>query len=478
MNLKLDFEILGWLLVGLGIFECFPTAAALLYGEPALPYAASALVAFAFGVPFAILSRTGDRQLHPRDGFLVVGGSWILASALGALPYILSETLSPVDALFESVAGVTTTGASVMTDVESAPRALLLWRALSQWLGGMGIIVFAIAVLPLLGIGGMQLFKAEVPGPVKDKLSPRVAVTARRLWLIYLGLTAAAGVALVAAGMGPFDALCHAFTTVATGGFSTRNGSVGSFGIPAVEWIITGFMLLGAINFVLHYRLLTGGGRTVWRDEELRCFRLVSGAAVVVIASLLSWGSGFSEETARRAAFQTTSLATSTGYVTADYEAWPPLAQLVLLHLMVLGGMAGSTAGGAKVLRFLIAVRTVRTFVFRSLHRNAVVVVKHAGQPVPDTVLAGIGVFFVAYLVLVAFAAAVVASADYDVVTAVSAGISAVSNIGPALGEVGPTDHYAHFPAYVKLVLSFCMLCGRLEIFTLLVLFHPRFWQR
>ncbi len=478
MNLQLDIEILGWLLVGLGLLELLPVVAALIYGEPALPYLFSAVLALLFGLPFALSHRAADRQMHPRDGFLVVGSAWILASLFGAFPYLLSGIFGPVDALFESVAGVTTTGATVMTDIESAPRALLLWRAMTQWLGGMGIIVFAVAVLPLLGIGGMQLFKAEVPGPVKDKLTPRVAVTARRLWFIYLGLTAAVLVSLLLAGLGPFDALCHAFTTAATGGFSTRNASVGAFSSPLVEWILIVFMLIGAINFVLHYRLLMGEPRAMWRDEELRLFLGVVLGAVLLITVVLSAEAGFSAGALRRAAFQTVSIGTTTGYSSADYEAWPALAQLLLLYLMVMGGMAGSTAGGTKTLRALIGVRAIRTFVARSVHPRSVTVVKHGGHAVPDSVLAGVGLFFAAYLILTLAAATVVASAGYDLTTALSAGISAVSNIGPALGEVGPADHYAHFPSYVKLALSFCMIAGRLELFTVLVLLNPRFWRQ
>ncbi len=348
---------------------------------------------------------------------------------------------------------------------------------MTQWIGGMGIIVFAVAVLPLLGIGGMQLFRAEVPGPVKDKLTPRVAVTARRLWLIYLGLTAAVLVSLLLAGLGPFDALCHAFTTAATGGFSTRNGSVGAFGSPLVEWILIVFMLIGAINFVLHYRLLMGEPRAMWRDEELRLFLGVVLGAVVLITVVLAAEAGFTAGALRRAAFQAVSIGTTTGYSSADYEAWPALPQLLLLYLMVMGGMDGSTSGGTKPLRALIGVRLLRTFVARSLHPHSVRVVKYGGRPVSESVVAGVGVFFAAYLLLALAAATIVASAGYDLTTALSAGISAVSNIGPALGEVGPNDHYAHFPPYVKLALSFCMIAGRLELFTVLVLLNPRFWR-
>jgi trk system potassium uptake protein TrkH len=257
MNLLLDLEILGWLLVGLAGLECVPIAAALVSGEPSLVFIESALTALVFGLPVALSARSPNRRMRIRDGFLVVSGAWVLASTFGSVPYLLSGTLSPVDALFESVAGFTTTGSTVLTDVESAPRSLLLWRSLTQWVGGMGIIVFAVAVLPLLGIGGMQLFKAEVPGPITDKLTPRVSDTARRLWAVYVGFTGIAFVALMVAGMPAFDAVNHALTSLATGGFSTRNASIGAFG-PAVQWVVIVLMMVAGVNFVLHYRLVTG----------------------------------------------------------------------------------------------------------------------------------------------------------------------------------------------------------------------------
>jgi trk system potassium uptake protein TrkH len=300
VNLLLNFEILGWLLVGLAGFQCLPAAVALLYGEPALPYAYSTATALVYGLAIALSVRPPDRRMRTRDGFFVVTAAWLLASGFGSLPYLFSGTLAPVDALFESVAGFTTTGSSVLANVEGAPRALLLWRSITQWLGGMGIIVFTIAVLPLLGIGGMQLFRAEVPGPVKDKLTPRIAVTARRLWLIYVALTLGTVAALWIAGMGLFDAVCHAFTSVSTGGFSTRAASIGAFATPAIEWVLIFVMAIAGTNFALHYRLLVGRGRSVLGDVEFRFYLAVLATTVAAVAWLLH-GAGAAQARPRRA---------------------------------------------------------------------------------------------------------------------------------------------------------------------------------
>jgi trk system potassium uptake protein TrkH len=343
----------------------------------------------------------------------------------------------------------------------------------------MGIILFTVAVLPLLGIGGMQLFRVEVPGPVKDKLRPRVIETARRLWAIYVGLTALEAAALWLAGMGGFEAVCHAFTTLATGGFSTRNASVGGFRSPAVEWIVIVFMALAGVNFVLHYRVVTGGVRGVRGDAELRYYAAMLVAATLLVVPFLPAEHAPSpHESVRNALFAVVSVATTTGYGTADFERWPAFSQLVLLQLMILGGMSGSTAGGVKSLRMLLGFRALGAAVDRLLHPHALRPVKYGGRAVPDDVIAAVWAFFVAYFAIAALATALVAGFGYDLVTSVSAVLTTLGNVGPGLGQVGPFDNFSHFPAPLKLLLSTCMLAGRLEIFTFLVLLHPSFWRR
>lgn len=479
MNTLLVADFLGWLLIGLGVVQVAPLAAAFLFGEPTLPYAASAAVALVFGLPIVLGTKPENRRLRAREGFLAVGVAWVVASLLGSIPYGIAGVLTPVDALFESVAGFTTTGSSVMTDIESAPRALLLWRAMTQWLGGMGIIVFAIALMPLLGVGGMQLFKAEMAGPVANKITPRVAETARRLWLIYLGFTASEALLLTLAGMDPFEAVCHAFTSLSTGGFSTRNASVAAFGSPLIEWIVIVFMMVGGINFVLHYRLLTGQVREVARDGELRYFLVIVAAGASLIAFALWPVEAGQDGTIRRALFQMVSIITTTGYATADFEVWPSLALLVLLQAMVLGAMAGSTSGGIKGLRTLIGLRALASFFVRQLHPQAVSQpTRYAGKRVADDVLAGIWAFITAYFLIAAVVAGIVAASGYDLITSISAAATTLGNVGPGLGEIGPTNNFAHFPGHVKLVLSAAMIAGRLEIFTILIVFHPVFWRR
>jgi trk system potassium uptake protein TrkH len=478
MNSRLDLHILGWLLALLGAAQLPVLAVALLQGEPWWPYAVSGGVAGGLGVGLALRTRTSDRRIRPRDGFLVVGVAWVLASIMGAIPFVLAIGLGPVDAFFEAVSGFTTTGSTVISGLESAPRAILFWRSLIQWLGGMGIILFTIAILPLLGIGGMQLFKAEVPGPVADKVRPRVRETARQLWLVYVGLTAAEVVALWLAGLDGFEALCHALTTLATGGFSTRDLSVGAFHSAAVDWIVVAFMLAAGTNFVLHYRLLAGRPRTVWRDTELRYYLLVAAGATAVVATALLQAGHPLEQAVREAAFNTVSILTTTGYVTADFERWPVLPQFVFLLLMVLGGMSGSTAGGVKSLRALLGARAVRASFDRLIHPRVVRPIKHDGRPVPDDVLAGVWAFLITYFAITVAVTGFLAAYGYDLVTAGSAALTAIGNVGPGLGEVGAYDNFAALPGAVKLALAFAMLAGRLEIFTLVVLLTPQFWRR
>ena len=479
MNTRFVLYLLGWLLLFEGGFLMLPLLAAIGFGESLRPLMLTAVAAAGTGLLLTRIFRPEDRQIRPRDGFLVVSGAWISVSLFGALPYILTAGgLGPVDALFESVSGFTTTGSTVIADTTVLPRSLLLWRAMSQWLGGMGIILFTIAILPLLGIGGMQLFKAEVPGPVADKVQPRLANTARSLWGIYVALTVLEWLLLRLAGVSGFEALCHAFTTLATGGFSTRNASVGEFGSPAVEWIVIVFMLAAGINFVLHYRVVVGRGREVLRDAEFRYFIGVVLVATAYFTLTVHEPGTDLGETIRIAAFQTVSLLTTTGYVTADFEVWSGAALIGVLVLLILGGMSGSTGGGIKSLRSLLAIRSLRATLDRLIHPHAVRPVKYGGGVVEDSVLSGIWAFLTAYILLAIVGAAVVALAGYDVLTSISASLTAIGNVGPGLGEIGAYDNFAHLPGPAKITLAMLMLFGRLEIFTILALFSREFWRR
>jgi trk system potassium uptake protein TrkH len=469
--------MLGWLLVVIAVAQLIPAAGSLIWGEPALPFLASAIAAAVPGLLIASASQPADDRLRIRDGFVLAFAAWLLAAFFGALPYVMTGTLHPLDAFFESVSGFTTTASSVVSSVEALPLSLLLWRSMTQWLGGMGVLLAAVALLPFLGIGGMQLFASDETRSTADSGRPRFAAVARRLFGVYLGLTALAFAALAIAGLGPFDALCHALTGVSTGGFSTRDGSIGSFGSAAVEWVMIAVMFLGATNFVIHYRIITRRGAKLWHDGEVRYYV----GAILIASALVAWSlsgsAGASAEIARPAIFQTVSMLSGAGYYSADYTRWSDFAQLTLLGLMALGGMAGSTTGGIKSLRLLIGIRALWHSFTLLLHPRAVHRVKYAGRAVPDEIVAAIWAFLTAYVAIVGLAAAIVALAGYDLVTAISVALSLTSNVGPALGAAGPGSHFADFPDYAKYGLCFCMLVGRLDIFTILVLLLPKFWR-
>ena len=477
MNILRDLQILGWLLVVIAAAQLIPAAGSLIWGEPALPFLASAIAAAVPGVLIACASQPTHDRVRVRDGFVLASVGWLLAAFFGALPYVMTGALHPLDALFESVAGFTTTASSVVRSVEDLPRALLLWRSMTQWLGGMGVLIVAVGLLPFLGIGGMQLFASDETRSTADSGRPRFAAVARRLFGVYLGLTALAFVLLAIAGLGSFDALCHALTSVSTGGFSTRDGSVGSFDSRAVEWVMVVVMFLGATNFVIHYRIVSGRGTKLWYDGEFRYYAGAICIASVLLGWSISGGADASADVARPAIFQTLSMLSGTGYTSADYAGWGGFAQLILLGLMVLGGMSGSTTGGIKSLRLLIGIRALRHSFTMLLHPHAVHRIKYAGRAVPDEVVAAIWAFLTAFFAIVGVAAVIVASAGYDLVTAISVAISVTSNVGPALGAAGPGSHFADFPDYAKYGLCFCMLAGRLDVFTILVLFLPRFWR-
>lgn len=415
-------------------------------------------------------------DLNYREGFVIVTLAWVAIAVFGALPYLLSGAIrSPVGALFESMSGFTTTGSTVLSDIEAVAPGILFWRSATQWLGGMGIIVLGIAVLPYLGVGGMQLFRAEVPGPTPDRLRPRIRETARLLWLVYAGLTVALTVLYVLGGMSLYEAVCHAFTALPTGGFSTRNASVGAFS-PYVQWVTIVFMYLAGMNFTLHYRALARGFGPYWRDSEWRLYSAILLGATALVA--LSTRGPTVERTVRDAAFQVVSLMTTTGYATADYELWSPFAQLVLILLFFVGGMAGSTGGGPKVVRVLLTLKHAGLEIRKHLHPRAVMITKVGGLPIPESVMTNVLAFMLLYAGLFGMGTLLMTTSGLSLASAAGAAGTAISNVGPGLDQVGPTDHFGFLPWHGKLVLVFLMLVGRLEIYTVLVLFLPGLWRR
>ncbi|MGE4552012.1 MAG: TrkH family potassium uptake protein [Desulfovibrionaceae bacterium] len=429
----------------------------------------------------AFRERGGSKALNHREGMAIVALGWVAAGVFGALPFWLAGAFPTfTDCLFESLSGFTTTGSSVLVDIEAVPRGLLFWRSLTHWLGGMGIIVLSLAILPFLGIGGMQLYKAEVPGPVPDKLKPRIKDTATVLWKVYLLFSAVETVLLMLGGMDLFDALCHTFGTMATGGFSTRNASVAAFDSAYIDWVITVFMVIAGINFSLHYLVLIGQPKKMFKDPEFRFYMaLFLGLTLIIGVYVLAAGDYHSvADAARYSAFQVASILTTTGFATADYEAWPALAQALLLFCMFVGGCAGSTGGGMKVMRIQILLKRSYHELFRLIHPRSVMQVKFGNAVVPADVISSIWGFFLLWLMLFTGCSFLVAATGVDVVTSFSATLACIGNIGPGLGNVGPTDNYAYLPETAKVVLAFCMLLGRLEIYTVLILFVPEFWRK
>ena len=437
--------------------------------------------AVAAGLVMVALGRRPERDMTQREALLLVVLAWIGLAGFGAVPFWLSPHFPTfVDAYFESVSGFTTTGATVLARVEVLPPALQFWRHFTHWLGGMGIVLLGIAILPLVGHGGMQLYRAEFSGARSEKLKPRVAETAMALWRIYLVLTLGQVAALLLAGMGLFDALCHTFATVGTGGFSTRTASVGEFGSPAVEWIVTTFMLLGGMSFVQLYRMsLERRPQVVWRDYEIRAYLLLATAASAVIALVLVFGSGYEISRAIRAAtFQVVSIMTTTGFVTEDFEAWHPLPQVILLALMFVGGCTGSTAGGLKVARLVLLGRVVGREFHRMVERRGVFAIRLGGQVIAEeTIQSLLNLVYLAFVVNFA-ACLLLAAVGVDVLTAISGVAATMFNVGPGLGLVGPTDNYGGLPTLAKWTLCACMIAGRLEFYTVLVILTPVFWKR
>ena len=478
MHLRLNLRILSALAALMSAFLLLPAGLATLLGESPAPFLSALAVGAGLSLALLLPSRGASRALSTRDGFIVVTSGWAIASAISALPFVFAGVLGPVDAWFEAVSGITTTGSTVITDIEALTQSLLFWRSFTQWIGGMGIILFTIAVLPLLGVGGMQLFKAEVPGPVADKIAPRLAVTARYLWYIYVGLTLAEAMLLKVGGMPLLEAFDHAFTTLATGGFSPRNASIAAYASPYLRAVIIVFMFMAGMNFVLHFKVVSGRGREVLKDPEFRWY------VVLMLVFFLPTWAGLAAHGApllqagEDALFTVVSLMTTTGYATANYELWPVGMQGPIILLLILGGMAGSTGGGVKTLRTLLAFRGLRSSFRRMESPHAVRPVTYHGRAVPPEVMAAVWGFFAAYLTLAAIGALILNAGGIELVTSWSAALTALGNVGPGLAGVGPTDNFAWLSAYNKLVLSILMLCGRLELYTVLLVFSPGFWRR
>lgn len=478
MNYGIVLRVLGILLIIEG-FLMIPSLLISFYsqGPDLKAFAIGILLAFFLGI---ILSRKKAKNpsISPREGLAIVSFGWIFASLIGAIPlYISQATPTYIEAFFEIVSGFTTTGASVISNVEALPKGILFWRSFTHWIGGMGILVFTVALLPALGIGGFQIFKAESPGPIANKVAPRIRDTAKILYSTYFIITIIQVILLLFGGMSIFESLTHSFGTVGTGGFGIRNSSLGSYS-SYIQMVVGVFMILSGVNFSLYYSLFKGNPKDAWYNEELRLYLAIILFATIGISFnlyLTNYSSfGIS---ARDSFFQVGSIITTTGYSTADFDLWPDFSKGILLLLMFIGGSAGSTAGGMKVIRILIMFKLIRREITKIFHPRAIILLKNDDKVISNEVVAGIYSFIALYLVIFALGTLLVSLEGVNLESAASSVIATLSNIGPGLGFVGPTRSFAGYSQATKLLLSFFMLLGRLEFFTIIALFAPRTWR-
>jgi len=474
---------LGGFLMALGSTMIVPLVCALYFRDgDAASFFFSIIITCGVGIVFYLAFRKKETiiVLGHREGFVIVSAAWLMAAFFGSLPFVFEGIfLSYTDAFFETMSGFTTTGATVIRKIEGLPHGILLWRSLTQWLGGMGIIILSIAILPFLGVGGRQLFRAEVPGPVKYKLKPRIVEVARSLWAIYAIISIVEFILLLLGGMSVFDSLCHTFSTMATGGFSTRDLSIGYYNSSYIDAVVTIFMIAAGMNFALHYLLISGNIRAFLIDRELWfLFAVIFLATAIVTLDL--WTSVVSglDQAFRYAVFQVVSILTTTGFVTHDFSQWPVLSQIILIILMFIGGSAGSTSGGIKCVRLLLMIKHSYAEIYRLVHPHAVLRVKLGKNIVSPEIMSSIWGFFALYLILTIGAILLMSWLGLDMVTAVSSVAATIGNVGPGLGMVHPMTNYSEIPAVGKWILSFCMLLGRLEIYTIIVLLIPEFWKK
>lgn len=480
INLRPVMFVVGILLTTLAVFMFLPALADASVGNPDWRvFMTAAFFTLFVGVTLGLMNRGGSMRLNIRQTFLLTTAVWVVMATFSALPFVFAELdMSYTDAFFESMSGLTTTGSTVMTGLDNAPPGILLWRALLQWLGGIGIIVMAIAILPMLGVGGMQLFHTE-SSDQSEKALPRAAQMSAVIAVIYLLLTLAAAIAYWTAGMTPFEAVSHAMTTIATAGFSTSDASIGHFQSPAIEWTATVFMIVGSMPFMLYFLFVSGQRKALWRDAQVRWFLGFLILAVIVMTGWLWFARDIAPMTAfRYAAFNTVSVITGTGYASTDYAAWGSFAVTMLLFVMVIGGCSGSTTGGIKVFRFQMLYAMIVVQIKRLLQPHGVFVAQYNRKPIPDPVADAVMSFFFLFGLSYGLVAILLAALGLDFLTAMSGAASALANVGPGLGDIiGPAGTYAPLPDAAKWLLSAAMLLGRLEFFTILALFTSRFWQ-
>ena len=493
LNYQIILHVMGLLLLCNGGFMLLATLVSWFYQDGVtLEISTAALITLFVGTLLMFSTRGHSKEVKIREGYIIVTFGWIFMALSGALPYVISESIPRfTNAFFETMSGYTTTGASILNDIEAIPKGILFWRSLTHWIGGMGIIVLAIAILPLLGIGGMQLFSAESPGPSADKLKPRITDTAKRLWLIYVSYTLAETILLWVAGMTFFDAINHAFSTLSTGGFSTKNASIAYWNDnPAIQYIIIVFMFLAGSNFVLSYFAFKGKISRVIHDDEFKWYFFFIGGFTLISALIVYFQAdvsissidhpmvmGQGESAFRHSLFQVLTVITTTGFVSADFTMWTPFLTIFYFGLFFLGGSAGSTAGGVKVMRHLIMIRNGLIEFKRTLHPNAILPVRFNGKSISKEIVFNILGFFILYMLAFIIGAVGLAALGLDFETAIGGAASSLGNIGPAFGALSPVNNFDMLPDFGKWWCTFLMLIGRLELFTVLIILTPFFWR-
>ncbi|HSL89213.1 MAG TPA: TrkH family potassium uptake protein [Ignavibacteriaceae bacterium] len=482
MNFKFVINVLGFLLLLTGLLMLTGIPFSIYYGDDDIfVLLISGLGTALVGIVLWLLSRRNlINEIGKREGYVVVTLGWFLMSVFGSFPFFFSGYIpSLTDAFFETVSGFTTTGASILNNIEALPHGLLFWRSMTHWIGGMGIIVLSIAILPLLGIGGMQLYQAEVTGPNKDKLHPRIQETAKRLWAIYVLFTAVETVLLMVGGMNLFDSLCHSFGTLATGGFSTKNQSIAFYNSSYIEYVIIIFMFIGGTSFSLHYLALKGNLLNYIKDSQFRFYLTAVAFLVIASALFLTIANHQNLESAfRDSAFSIISIISSTGYATVDYQSWAPFFAEVFLILLLLGACAGSTSGGVKMVRYQLLLKNSLLELKRLIHPQAVIPVRQNGKAIQPDIIAKIGAFVLLYFFIFGIGSVILTITGLDSISAMGAVAACLANIGPGLDVTGPVSNYSSVTDFGKWVLGFIMLLGRLEIFTILLLFSPTFWKK
>lgn len=478
MDSGLVLKTIGHLLIVEAVFMIAPLGISIYYGESDFKAFFIAILITAFVGTILSFSRARKEAVRYKEGFMIVGLGWLLISIFGAIPFLLAGTFDNfIDAFFETVSGFTTTGASVLKDIESQPHGILFWRSLTHWLGGMGVLVFTLSLLPAVGMSSLNILKAESTGPTPGKLVPKIAETARILYIIYILLTGLEIIFLKIGGMPLFDAVTHTFATVGTGGFSTKNKSIAAYNMPSIEWVIMIFTFLAGVNFSLYYDVLMGKFKSLFKDREFQFYCTVIGIAIILITINItdSWGNILLSF--RQAAFQVVTIISSTGFATLDYSIWPAFSKMILFILMFFGGCAGSTSGGIKILRVMIVFKYIKREFYKLIHPNSVISIRIGGQTIPENVVQNVIAFVLLYFLIFAGLSLILLTQDMDLISSTSAVVASLSNIGPGFGSVGPAMNYAGLTTFTKILLSFTMILGRLEIYTVLILITPIFWK-